>query len=1268
MKTNPLFRTLFALVLTTFFTTRTTAQEWKPLGPWGGRVDALAGDTNLLIASFFDYGGGVPFPTTLYCSRNSGLTWEILPSFIRKGNSAQGIRCFEGKIFAVSNSGESHVSVDTGRTFQSYAISAEGPVCRTTSGYYFGRNPAFRSTDGINYIQIQNTIYPYGIIGAVGDKLYGYKSNDSLFTSIDQGESWQYLSSGLDVDCISSVLAYPTQFLFSFSPSILFMRNPVCSGIGPLVKSVNGGITWSLIADGLPSSSTYSSPYTYTESQVLFTANSSGIFRSDDMGESWVGVASPINGSQITSLYSRRNRIFVGTIESGIFMSDDLGENWSESLHGFQQGSFYSLAANGSHFFTINEINKPSLSADGGGNWERQSALGFSPVNPYTHGILTPSVYYKNDTLLANTFPGGGTYPAKYSTDHGATFQDADALNSPVGSIQQGIWMYNNVLYKYSKIGTDPWNILRSTNFGARWDTVHLNTAEPGYNYMVFNGDGNSLYILNYSQSTTWKCLRSLNNGLNWTEFTLPGVFSADTYVRDLAVRGDTLYAITTNNDKPVLRSYNQGQNWANLNQAGGAGTATRSRILQRNGVLFLASGNGVFRSTNRANGWSPLKGNYPFPESTNILDMIIKGDSLIVSVANYGLWHTPLCQGQASVVNTSPCAGGNVQLTSSGGTAYSWTGPNNFNSTLQNPLIQNIQTAGSGTYTVTVTTPGGCSLQRTVTITVQPGAGTLALTASTVCAGQNLSLGVTGGTGTYQWTGPGGFSSTLQNPVRDSVTAADSGTYTVTVTAGNGCTSTKSIYVAVPYLPRANMKPVENRNPCAMDTVWLEPAFLPSGVQYQWYRNNVAIAGATNATYGATTDGTYHFLYRKGVCQSAFFDDVLLTFSGFRQPRRPVLTITPPPSGCLEQFTIQSTATGSYGRKWHKNGVEISGATAASYSTNELATYRLRVDTTGDCVSWSAPVTVQLEGTPPFVAPQIDAATVRLLPGNSMRCAVEWKRNDPLSSLVQHVVILRQSDTQAGQYDSVGVASNTDTAWVDLTADPVMRPYFYKLQARAVCSPGVTYLSAPSSHHKTIHLQISQPPMGNLYNLLWTGYEGFAVSSYKIYRGLDFINTSLLTTVAGNITSYTDAPPTTDTYFYRVEAETNDAYFPWGRIAAFAVRTTKSNTRPSTQSIIGGDSTSIYDVTDVAERIVTRGSFTLYPSPSPSGMCMLKSGNAISEVTILDALGRNIPISILKESETLWSIRMERPATGLYLVKVKDTTALTTLKWVVGE
>ncbi len=73
---------------------------------------------------------------------------------------------------------------------------------------------------------------------------------------------------------------------------------------------------------------------------------------------------------------------------------------------------------------------------------------------------------------------------------------------------------------------------------------------------------------------------------------------------------------------------------------------------------------------------------------------------------------------------NNSPvCIGDTIQLVgiSDNATSFHWTGPNGFTSNQQSPFIPNVTEAMSGDYTLTVTSPYGCTNSATVTVSVIP-------------------------------------------------------------------------------------------------------------------------------------------------------------------------------------------------------------------------------------------------------------------------------------------------------------------------------------------------------------------------------------------------------------------------------------------------------------------------------------------------------------------------------------------------------------------
>jgi gliding motility-associated-like protein len=152
---------------------------------------------------------------------------------------------------------------------------------------------------------------------------------------------------------------------------------------------------------------------------------------------------------------------------------------------------------------------------------------------------------------------------------------------------------------------------------------------------------------------------------------------------------------------------------------------------------------------------------------------------------------------------NNSPvCEGGNVifnTLPSIANVTYTWSGPTAFVTpsapTIKNPNINNATAAYTGVYTVVVTdTATSCSsLPAFDTVTVNEVPVTpVATSNSPACTGASLTLNATTtttGTITYQWIGPGGYSSGVQSPVRNNVTVAFGGTYSVFASKG-GCQS----------------------------------------------------------------------------------------------------------------------------------------------------------------------------------------------------------------------------------------------------------------------------------------------------------------------------------------------------------------------------------------------------------------------------------------------------------------------------------------------
>jgi hypothetical protein len=214
-------------------------------------------------------------------------------------------------------------------------------------------------------------------------------------------------------------------------------------------------------------------------------------------------------------------------------------------------------------------------------------------------------------------------------------------------------------------------------------------------------------------------------------------------------------------------------------------------------------------------------------------------GGNATITLRGYATTVTMLAQ--IAVVNVTAsnngpvCAGTPLTLTSTGpaSATYVWTGPNGFTAAVQNPTIATPTTAASGVYQVTRTYLGANTTAQTTATVKPPPIVPTAGNNGPLCTGQALALTAATVSGaTYGWTGPNGFTSSLQNPTLSNMTTAATGTYTVTATV-NGCSTAASTGVTVntppPAPAAANGGPI-----CAGGTLALTASTIADAT-YAW-------------------------------------------------------------------------------------------------------------------------------------------------------------------------------------------------------------------------------------------------------------------------------------------------------------------------------------------------------------------------------------------------------------------------------------------------
>ncbi|MFN8354638.1 MAG: SdrD B-like domain-containing protein [Spirosomataceae bacterium] len=410
-------------------------------------------------------------------------------------------------------------------------------------------------------------------------------------------------------------------------------------------------------------------------------------------------------------------------------------------------------------------------------------------------------------------------------------------------------------------------------------------------------------------------------------------------------------------------------------------------------------------------------------------------------------------------------CEGATITLSTTGGGSYSWTGPDNFSSTIANPTRANATTAMAGTYSVTVTGTNSCTQTGTTTVNVRTNPIVIS-TGSDVCEGATITLSTTGG-GTYSWSGPATFSSTIAAPTRTNATTAMAGTYSVTVTGTNSCTQTGTTTVVVRTKPIVDMT---GSDVCEGATITLSAT---GGGSYLWagpatFSSTIAAPTRANATtamagtYSVTVTGT------NSCTQTGTTTVVVRT--------KPIVTAFGSNACVGGQIQLSATGGGSY--SWAGPSSFTSSLAAPTRSSATVAmsgTYSVTVTGTNSCTN-SATTSLTVDNLAPAAAAGSDVcegATIEL--STSGGGTYSWSGPGGFSSTIANPTRTNATTAMAGIYSVTVTATNsctqTGTATVVVRTKPIV-----DMTGSDVCEGATITLSATG---------------GGVYS--WTGPANFS-------------------------------------------------------------------------------------------------------------------------------------------------------------------------------
>jgi gliding motility-associated-like protein len=277
----------------------------------------------------------------------------------------------------------------------------------------------------------------------------------------------------------------------------------------------------------------------------------------------------------------------------------------------------------------------------------------------------------------------------------------------------------------------------------------------------------------------------------------------------------------------------------------------------------------------NGPNGFSSNIANPSIPNITPIQSGTYSVNATIGNCSSptntLGIVVNPTPIATASISTNVVCAGSNVTLSGAGGVTYSWSASNGYSSNQQNNTLSNLNASNSGTYTLTALNNFGCFDTISVSLAVAPTPTITSVSTNAnnnvFCAGSTLILNAVSSStvATIQWTGPNGYLSPPQTTTLTTISAAQSGTYSVTATIGTCTSVANAITVTVNPTPLATANVSGSNVVCSGNNVILLGG--ASGNTYSWsgpagnssYQNDTLVNVATNAT------GTYTLTVTNG-------------------------------------------------------------------------------------------------------------------------------------------------------------------------------------------------------------------------------------------------------------------------------------------------------------------------------------------------------------------------------------------------------------------
>ncbi len=839
--------------------------------------------------------------------------------------------------------------------------------------------------------------------------------------------------------------------------------------------------------------------------------------------------------------------------------------------------------------FAVGEGGTILKTVDGGTNWIRQNSGSTTNVFFSVFFVDSKTGYIANagNTFLKTT--DGGTTWVEKSPGIVNNCMSLFFINADTGWIVSGCG-----------------EMFKTTNGGESW----VKQIDCGYFVRAcFFVDAN----IGYAVGDYGNIIKTTDGGTSW----ISQAGNSTPLMSTFFLNTNTGYAVGEGGR--IIKTNNGGNTWENLIEySNGAGFSSVAFTDINTGIAVGNNGT-ILKTTNGGESWNlQISGT-----NETLLSIHTVDTNVSYAVGMNGIILKTTCGGgiTTTVNSEAICNGASTTLTASGANKYVWnTGDTTKSITVKPNITTKYNVTGSSS---------GCTDDAESTVEVYNL--NIAAQDQTITCGAAISLMSNSnyiGTGQieYSWQPSYGLNdTTIASPTAN---PKQNTTYTLTTSTSDGCSSSNEVKVSVaPFLIS-----ISDRDIVCGENTTLNSTTNYTGtgnISYAWlpgYRLNDSIVATPvcntdkTITYSISATSTDGCSASKNVNVNV----LPLTISGSSTK------ISCGNSTVLHAYT-NYTGSGLLKYLWEPiENLDSPNTESPIAKPAHNTTYNVTVTTNNGCVSTNDFVVSvdKIDITPAICSVSLDSMNKNV---------VMW--NKPLTSAVDSFYIYRETEV-TNMYTKIGAVSyNKNSIFIDNNSNPNIQSNKYAISIYDKCN----FETALSLPHKTMHLSINQGT-GNTWNLIWEGYEGIEVSTYRIYRGSDPKNLTLIGSSPASNTQYSDFTAPAGYVYYQIEILSTNECSPYK--SATSIRSNIATNNP-----LSVDNVSASD-------------FNIYPNPATDHLIVeTNPGTSESTIQILNLNGQELVKQIVQTKKIKIDIR-DLPG-GMYIVKLTSDKAIEVRKFI---